>query len=266
MNPIPRTPWIAYHRPVSGATIRLFCFPYAGGGASIFVPWIDALAPACEVCPVQLPGRETRFSEPLLNNLSVAADLAAQAIAPLCAERYALFGHSLGAILAYEVAQRFRNMRLRAPESLIVSARRGALLPHNGRMSGHLPEDEFKQRLMELNGTPREFLAHPELAGLLLPRVRQDFLLDETYAQGTNDEPLDCPISSFGGSDDVDVPEDSLRAWSAQTRSRFELTMFPGGDHFFIQSRRDELLNGIRQALARTGQAHAGDPAADRLA
>lgn len=236
--------------------MRLFCFPYAGGGASIFVPWIEALAPECEVCPVQLPGREARYSEPLLNDLQVAAELAAQAIGPACEGRYSLFGHSLGAILAYEVAQRLRGAKVPAPEHLIVSARRGAMVPHNGRRSGHLPDEEFKQRLLELKGTPREFLEDPQLVEFLLPRVRQDFLLDETYEPNPQHEPLECPISAFGGTEDRDVPEESLQAWSAQTKCGFTLTMYNGADHFFIQSRRDELIDGIRRVLAATSQGY----------
>jgi medium-chain acyl-[acyl-carrier-protein] hydrolase len=253
-NPALRSPWIDYRREIPRAADRLFCFPYAGGGASIFVPWIDALAPEVEVCPVQLPGRETRFSEPLLKDLDTAADLAAKAIEPWCGERYAFFGHSLGAILAYEVAQRLRKMRAPEPERLIVSARRGALVPHNGCVSGHLPDDEFKARLMKLNGTPREVLENPDLVELLLPRVRQDFLLDETYLPRPGYDPLDCPISAFGGSEDVDVPEAAIRAWSAQTRNAFNLTVFQGGDHFFIQSHRAALLDGIRRALGPRSQ------------
>jgi medium-chain acyl-[acyl-carrier-protein] hydrolase len=234
------------------AVTRLFCFPYAGAGASIFVPWIDALAPVLEICPVQLPGRETRFLDALITNMDEAADLAAEAIEPWCGEPYAFFGHSLGAILAYEVAQRLRAKGVSAPERLIVSARRGALAPHNGRMSGHLPDDQFLARLKELNGTPREFLEDTDLIELLLPRVRQDFLLDETYSPRTDYAPLDCPISAFGGSDDVDVPEDALRAWNTQTRNTFDMTVFPGGDHFFIQSLRAALLDRIYHALVRS--------------
>lgn len=250
MRTILGTPWIAYHRPSPSAKVRLFCFAYAGGGASIFVPWIEALAPGCEVCPVQMPGREARLPEPLLTDLRLAAKLAAQAILPACEEPYALFGHSLGAILAYEVAQRLRKAGARSPEHLVVSARRGARVPHNGRRSGHLPDEEFKERLLELNGTPREFLENPHLVELLLPRVRQDFLLDESYQPDPGLEPLDCPISALGGTEDKDVPEESLRAWSEQTSGIFEMRMFPGGDHFFIQSRREELLNAIRRVLA----------------
>lgn len=249
MKPFPVTPWIAYHRPSPDARVRLFCFAYAGGGASIFVPWIEALAPACEVCPIQLPGREARFSEPLLKDTRVAAELAARAMAPACEEPYALFGHSLGAILAYEVAQHLRKAGVRDPEHLFVSARRGALVPHNGSRSGHLPDEQFKARLMELNGTPREFLDNPDLVELLLPRVRQDFLLDETYQPKPDYEPLDCPISAFGGTEDRDVPEASLQAWSAQTNREFSLSLLTGADHFFIQSRREDLIDGVRRAL-----------------
>ena len=254
MKPFSVTPWIAYHRPSSAARMRLFCFAYAGGGASIFVPWIEALAPLCEMCPVQLPGREGRFSEPLLKDTRMAAELAARAIAPACEEPYALFGHSLGAVLAYEVALHLRKAGVRDPEHLFVSARRGALVPHSGKRSGHLPDDEFKMRLLELNGTPREFLDNPDLVELLLPRVRQDFLLDETYEPRPEFEPLDCPISAFGGTEDRDVSEPSLQAWSAQTKREFALTLFPGADHFFIHSRREDLIDGVRRVLISANQ------------
>jgi surfactin synthase thioesterase subunit len=246
------TPWIAYRRDIRTAQMRLFCFAFAGGGASVFVPWIEALAPEIEVCPVQLPGRETRFSEPLMSDADAVADQAAKAIAPFCSERggrYAFFGHSLGAILAYEVAQRLRAMGVPSPERLVVSARRGAMVPHNGKAAGQLPDAEFKARLLELKGTPREFIENPDLVELLLPRVRKDFLLDETYVPKPGYEPLDCPISAFGGSEDVDVPEADLRAWSGQTKAGFDMKIFEGGDHFFIQTRRAELLAAIARLL-----------------
>lgn len=107
---------------------------------------------------------------------------------------------------------------------------------------------------MELNGTPREFLENPDLVELLLPRVRQDFLLDETYEPNYEYEPLNCPISAFGGTEDRDVPEESLRAWSTQTRCEFALTMFTGADHFFIQSKRNDLIGGIRRLLKLSSQ------------
>jgi medium-chain acyl-[acyl-carrier-protein] hydrolase len=240
--------WVApYHKRNPGARVRLFCFPYAGGGASMFVRWGRQLAPDIEVCPVQLPGRENRMSETCPKRISDVAALAVDALGPYFDMRFALFGHSLGALIAYEVAQRLWAKGAQ-PQRLIVSAHRAPQIPLPQDPTWHLPDADFKRRLEELNGTPREVFQDEELLQLVLPLIRADFQLDETYTHRTDYEPLDCPITVFGGVKDAEIPESHLQAWREVTRSGFELRRFDG-DHFFINTHTAALIDAVAQAL-----------------
>lgn len=241
--------WIApYHRPNPAATVRLFCFPYAGGGASVFARWMTSLPSEIEVCPIQPPGRENRIREPFLTSVREMAEVAAESLDPYFERPFAFFGHSLGALVAYELAQKLRATRGLQPQHLIVSAHRAPRFPFPHEQTWHLPEPEFIKRLEELNGTPKEVLQYEELLALMLPMLRADFRLDETYTQSANDEPLDCPITVFGGSRDTETEEASLRAWNEVTRGEFRLKMFDA-DHFFIHSHAPMLMQEVSRVL-----------------
>ena len=245
--------WITpYHKRKPRAVVRLICFPYAGGGASVFVRSFAQVTPLIEVCPVQLPGRENRLSEPCLTSVADVARAAAQGLRPYFDMEFALFGHSLGALLAYELIQTLRQTGGPLARHLIVSAHRAPHIPSPHRSTWQLPDAEFKQRLKELNGTPREVLEHQELQALMLPLIRADFRLDETYSHPPAHRPLHCPITAFGGTRDKEVPESHLRAWSELTTNRFDLKMIEG-DHFFIHSQSSSLITLITDALRAGG-------------
>jgi medium-chain acyl-[acyl-carrier-protein] hydrolase len=248
MNASAAARWVVpYHKRNPRARVRLFCFPYAGGGASIFVRWSRELGPGVEVCPVQLPGRENRMSETCLKRISEVAELAVEALGPYFETSFALFGHSLGAVIAYEVAQRLRAKEVQ-PQRLIVSAHRAPQIPLPHEPTWDLPDADFKRRLEELNGTPKRVLQHEELLRLVLPCIRADFQLDETYTHRTDYEPLDCPITVFGGAKDAETPESHLQAWREVTRSACEVRMIDG-DHFFINTHTAVLIDAVGQAL-----------------
>jgi surfactin synthase thioesterase subunit len=209
--------------------------------------WSQELDPEIELCPVQLPGRENRMSERCLNRVSEVADLAVEALAPYFDMRVGLFGHSLGAIIAYEVVQRLRAKGVQ-PQRLIVSAHRAPQIPLPHDPTWALPEADFKKHLEALNGTPKEVLQDEELWQLVSPFVRMDFQLDETYTHRSDYEPLDCPITVFGGTKDTETPESHLQAWRDVTRSACEVRTFDG-DHFFINTHRAALIDAIGQAL-----------------
>lgn len=243
--------WIVpYYRPNHLASVRLFCFPYAGGGASVFVRTLAGLPSFIDVCPVQLPGRENRVSEPYLTSVAEVAEKAAEGLASHLDMPFALFGHSLGAIVAYELAQRLRQAGGPEPKHLLVSAHRAPqiALPHEPTWT--LPDDKFKERLQELKGTPDEVLENEDLQRLMFPLVRADFRLDETYVHPAGHEPLDCAITVFGGREDAETPEWELSAWREVTRGSFKLLMLEG-DHFFIHSQAPALTSAIAQALAK---------------
>jgi medium-chain acyl-[acyl-carrier-protein] hydrolase len=229
--------WISFRKPGSQARLRLFCFPYAGAGAVIFRTWSDALPADVEVCPIQLPGRGTRLMERPFTQLSPLVEALAQALVPLLDKPFAFFGHSLGALVSFELARRIRRQYDVHPVRLFVSASHAPQVLPRGAPIHTLPEKEFLAELRRLNGTPSELLDHEELMEIMLPVLRADFAVYETYVYST-DPPLNCPISAFGGVDDRRVNYSDLEAWRTQTNLSFSLRMFPG-DHFFL---KDPLL------------------------
>ena len=242
-------PWIAYRRARPAARLRLFCFPYAGGGASVYRGWGEELPEAIEVCPVQPPGREGRIRQPPHRDLDSLVEALDQGLAEELDERpYAFFGHSLGALAAYELARRRRAAGRSGPVHLLVSAHSAPSLPDEDEPIHDLPPDRFQARLRELNGTPAEVLEHPELMNLIEPLLRADFQVNETYRHRPG-EPLDCPVTAFGGFRDGEVPKARLEPWSEVSRGRFRLHMVPG-DHFFLSGTgRPHLLRMVKDAL-----------------
>ena len=224
--------WIPFRKPRLEARLRLFCFPYAGAGALIFRNWSESLPADVEVCPVQLPGRGTRLTERPFTQLSPLVEALAQGLVPLLDRPFAFFGHSLGALISFELARRVRRRYGLHPVRLFVSAGRAPQIPNRGPPIHVLPEKEFLAELRRLNGTPGELLDHQELMEIMLPILRADFALYETYVY-SNEPPLNCPISAFGGLQDRRVNDSDLEAWCAQTSVSFSLRMFPG-DHFFL--------------------------------
>ena len=238
-------PWISYHKPGPKTRLRLFCFPYAGAGALIFRTWSDSLPADVEVCPVQLPGRGSRMTERPFTQLSPLVEALAQALAPLLDRPFAFFGHSLGALVSFELARRIRRQHGVHPARLFVSAARAPQIPHRGPSIHTLPDKEFLMELRRLSGTPSELLDHEELMEIMLPILRADFALYETYLYSI-EPPLNCPISAFGGLQDSKVSDSDLEAWRAQTSVSFSLQMFPG-DHFFLK--QPLLLRSLVQEL-----------------
>ena len=239
--------WIACRQPRPQAHLRLFCFPYAGGGASIFRTWSDGLPAEVEVCPIQLPGRGTRLMEPLFTQLSPLIRALAQALLPLLDKPFAFFGHSLGAVVSFELARQLRRQYGVQPVRLFVSASRAPQLPHRGLPVHTLPEGDFLAELRRLNGTPTEVLEHEELMQIALPVLRADFAVYETYRYPT-EPPLNYPISAFGGLRDRTVSQSDLEAWREQTSVSFSRQMFPG-DHFFLITTQPLLLRVLSQEL-----------------
>jgi medium-chain acyl-[acyl-carrier-protein] hydrolase len=241
------TPWIVVTKPNPEASLRLFCFPYAGGTASIFRTWQSSLSSKIEVCSVQLPGRGRRVNEPAFTSVEALVQPLAQALLPYLDKPFVFFGHSMGATISYELARYLRREHNLMPGHLFVSGRRAPQIPKSREFTYNLPEPEFLETLHGLNGTPREALEQPELMELLLPLLRADFELSETYTY--LDGPLlDCPISIYGGSEDDDVTREHLEAWGELTTGSVSLQMFPG-DHFFINTTQTMLLRTLAQEL-----------------
>ncbi len=230
--------------------MRLFCFPYAGGGLPLFRGWADAL-PGVEVWAAQLPGRGSRFKEKALTAMPpLVQALAAHFPADEDGRPYAFFGHSMGARVAFELARALRRQGQALPARLFVSACPAPQLAHDRPPLHALPKAAFLAELERRNGIPRELLAERELLDLLLPMVRADFMVYETAVYDSEPPlPRTCPINAFGGVADPLVSREALAAWREQTAGAFQLSLF-AGDHFFLRTAESELLQALQIALA----------------
>jgi medium-chain acyl-[acyl-carrier-protein] hydrolase len=228
--------------------LRLFCFPYAGGGASVFHRWSEGLPGTVDVCAVQLPGRENRLGEPARADMLGLARETAAGLRPFLELPFAFFGHSMGARLSFEIARVLRSDDGTLPVRLLVSAGRAPQVPRDAPPLHALPEADFVRGLRERHNVPEAVLRDPELRELFLPLLRADFAAVETYLY-VPEEPLSCPIFAFGGLDDSALPREHLEAWREQTSGSFRLEMI-SGDHFFVVSRRDALLQLVSRILA----------------
>jgi medium-chain acyl-[acyl-carrier-protein] hydrolase len=239
--------WII--RTKSQLRLRLFCFPYAGGGASIFRRWSEKLPAEIEVCPIYLPGRENRLKEPLFTRLPPLVHTLAHALHPFMDIPFAFFGHSMGALIGFELARHLRRIHYPGPTHLFISAHRAPHLPDSSSPLHALPDPALIDVLTRLGGTPQAILQHTELMNVVLPILRADLTLCETYIY-TPEPPLDCPIAVFGGEQDSMVSKQELQEWRKQTRSAFTLYMLPG-DHFFLQSQQNLLLGTLSRLIFR---------------
>ena len=239
--------WITCPFPNPAAQVRLFCLPFAGGGASIYRPWGRALPQAVEVCPIQLPGRENRLREPLYTNIQVLAERLVSQILPYAQKPFALFGHSMGALLAFELTRALRRHDGPMPLFLFLSAHRAAHLPLRRQPLSDLPDGEFIRAVRRLGGTPEEVFAHPDLLKLALPILRADFAMCDRYGF-VPESPLNCPLILYAGRQDPEVLPQEVEAWREHTTGIARLQMFPG-DHFFLHSDRDVLMRSITSAL-----------------
>jgi medium-chain acyl-[acyl-carrier-protein] hydrolase len=232
--------WVTFFKANSGSVMRLFCFPYAGGGSSIFRNWEQSLPRGVELCPVELPGRGKRIGEIPFTHITPMVEAAAEALLPFLNKPFAFFGHSMGAKIAFELSRLFQTRHGVKPAHLFVSGSRAPQIPGPARITYNLPEPEFIRELQDLNGTPAEVLQHPELMALIIPLLRADFEVVQTYAY-TPGHPFSCPITAFGGVQDTNILREYLEAWADQTTAAFSLFMLPG-DHFFINSSQPRLI------------------------
>jgi medium-chain acyl-[acyl-carrier-protein] hydrolase len=241
--------WFSSQKRNSQAKLKLFCFPYAGGNSQTYRVWPFKLPETIEVQAVNLPGRGTRLREAPFTRLTPLVHEIAEAIVPELDKPFAFFGHSMGALIAFELTHQLRKQNHLSPVHLIVSGRSAPQIPDTDPQTHDLPEKEFMEELRRLNGTPAEALEHPELMQLMLPILRADFAICETYTYEDRSV-LDCPIAALGGLDDANVPREELTAWRERTTGAFTMRMFPG-DHFYLHTAQLPLLETITTLLIR---------------
>lgn len=242
-----RNTWVRqYHEP-RGDGPTLVCFPHAGGSASAYFSLSAALSASADVLIVQYPGRQDRLDEPAIEDLREMADQAVKALAPWLHRPLALFGHSMGAALAYEVALRMERGQGHGPAGLIVSGR-AAPSVRQDRGIHRMDDKGITEHMAELAGTPPALLADKDLLAILIPPMRADFKAVETY-QDLPGSKVGCPISSYCGEQDTDVPRDGFLRWGEHTTAECTASFFEGG-HFYLQSQEPHVARAISRDLA----------------
>lgn len=239
--------WLVPLNQPTRPEIRIFCFPYAGGGPSVYRSWKTLLPSHIAGFSFHSPGRESRFTEALIKDFSILVTQAAQAIKPFAHEPFVLFGHSLGSLIAFETARTLESQGYK-PELLIVSARQCPQTPSKRKPISHLPEQEFLQEMASYNGTPAQVLANQELMELLSPMIRADFHLAENYKFQDNGRLLTCPILALAASQDHWVTPEGIEKWSNFTSTGFESRQFEG-DHFYLNQQSERLIAFINQRI-----------------
>ncbi|GCE32135.1 hypothetical protein KDA_76190 [Dictyobacter alpinus] len=254
--------WVRSPHPLPQAQLRLFCFPYGGGDASLFHAWPQALPPDVadhiEICPIQLPGRAHRIHEPLFTRLSslidvlVPQDLVASPLYPYLDKPFAFFGASLGGLLAFEIAHALDTRHQRSAVALCVAATRAPQFPGAYGIEGaeHLNDAELVEQIRVLGGTPEAILSNEKHLRLILPKIRADAMMAATYVY-TPGLSLDCPITVCAGVNDGFISFAELAAWQAHTWQTFRMYTF-AGDHFFVRDATPATRAQLLEYLART--------------
>ncbi|ELR68782.1 Thioesterase [Fulvivirga imtechensis AK7] len=229
--------------------IKLFCFPYAGGSARIYNEWKPYLHQSIELRPIELAGRGSRFGEPLYDSLEAAVDNLLEIIEEeILYNNYALFGHSMGALLSFELARKIQNLELPRPTHLFFSGKSSPDIKEDTDKTFHMMEDdEFKEEIMELGGTPPDFFTHPELLDLFFPLLRNDFKLAESNIVAHNNEPFDCDITVLLGKED-DVTSRQADGWKNHSKKNVTLHYYNGG-HFFIHDEKEGIIRVVNKTL-----------------
>ena len=239
--------WIVIPRPVRSPKVHLLCFPHGGGGATTFSAWPGNLPEDVEVCALQLPGRGRRLFEAAATSIDQIIESLLVAFQPFPKTPVALFGHSFGAWVAFEFARRLQSDGI-VVAHLFVSGQTAPQLPDPEPPICHLSDQEFISEVRErYEGLPEELLRDDEMMALLLPALRADFKMKETYRYVAGPL-LECPISSFWGEEDGSVSADELAAWRNQTCGAFSCRMLQGS-HFLADDALESMLKFLRADL-----------------
>ena len=244
-----RSAWLTPIMPPSNPRLRLICVPYAGGSAAIYRKWTAHLSPDIELCAVELPGHGARIREQPMTRLDQLVDELAAAIQPLDDLPFALFGHSLGAAIAFELTRLLECQPAPRPIHLFLSGQKAPHLPPSRPPIHGYNDAEFLRELRRFDGTPDELFASPELVDLFLPILRADFELLETY-EFVDTGPIPCGMSVLGGRDDPEVDVSELMQWRRYAAADFQVRDYPG-NHFFPWAYPDDVVTDLDEDLRR---------------
>jgi medium-chain acyl-[acyl-carrier-protein] hydrolase len=227
--------------------VQLICFPFAGSGASLFYPWVNSLSSKFEVWAFQAPGHEELMDQELITDLEQMNKYILQKIIPILKPPFILFGHSLGAVLAYELTKELQTRNL-IPETLIVSGRQPPHLKSKKASISHLNNEDFINAVFQLNGTPRELLSSHEFLQMAIPILRADFQLAENY-QIQIQEKIQCPIKVLGSTLDQWIDAHEITQWSNATENSCEISIFEG-DHFHLKHNPKIITDYLNEVLS----------------
>lgn len=223
--------WIPFAKEGRAVSQRVFALPFAGGSSLAFRSFERLLQPDVELCAIELPGHGTRMNEGFETQMSTLIVRIAEGIQDRLELPFCLFGHSMGATIAYELGHYLQKKKGKSAQCLILSGMRAPFLSNPEPPMSALPDDRFIERLRSFGGTPPGLFEQPDLLKMFLEVSRADFRIFESYSPTV--EPIDIPIHAFGGDADPYVQPDEVRAWSQMTTSQFEYSEFPGS-HFFL--------------------------------
>ena len=234
-------------KPSPYAEPRLFCFPYAGGSASVYGKWPGLASRRMHVRGVELPGRGVRLGEEPFVSLPPLIRCLADQLEPLLDRPFAFFGHSMGGLVAFELARTLRERGCPSPRHLFISAAAAPGTPQSRRSLHDSSDEEVLEELRDLGGTPQELLDDKELMAMAVPTLRADYSVLGNY-EYRESAPLDVPITVFGGRSDEIAPPADLRGWQSHTDAGYRIKLFPG-DHFFLHSAAVEILKTVADAV-----------------
>ena len=240
--------WFSFYGNKKQAKARIFAFPYSGAGSSIFHSWAKKMeSSGIQLVGVQLPGRENRFGENLIDDLPSLLENILQEIRNLTDKPYAFFGHSMGGLIAYELSRKIHAENLHLPKHLYVSAFRSPELENTNRPMAILNDDDFLSEIVNYGGMPNEVLENKEFLEIFLPILRADFLLTEYYSYKEGSI-LTIPISVFSGSEDNIVHPEQMNNWKSKTNKEFNHYKYCG-KHFFINDHVDSIIEKLKGAF-----------------
>lgn len=239
--------WIVIPKRNKNCKLRLFCFPFAGGGALAYRSWYKDLPSEVELCIVQLPGRENRINEKSFSEIQLLIDELVKQLKDYLDKPFVLFGHSMGGLISFEFTRRIRDTLGILPERLFLSAFCAPQVRDDSKNISNLPDDVFMEKVRAFNGIPDVLWNDKEWIQFILPKLKADFCIIDGYKY-YEDEPLECPISAFCGTDDQSVSKEDMEALKIHTKGEFLLRMFEGG-HFFINDSYVSVLSTLTEDL-----------------
>jgi medium-chain acyl-[acyl-carrier-protein] hydrolase len=228
--------------------IKLFCLPYAGGSAMVYNRWKLSINGMIQIRPVELTGRGKRFTEPYYDNLMQAVDDIYRLVKPELNGLYAFYGHSMGSLLVYELVRKINSLPHPQPVHLFLS---GGSPPHirkSDKVYHKMPEEQFKEEIFKMGGTPREVFENKELLEIFIPLLRADYKILETYEFQPEHPVFDCGITLFNGKEDEEVTSDEIRQWQRYTKVQCPLHEYESG-HFFIHDQMEDIVQIINDTL-----------------